>query len=619
MHIEHLGRPCRTWNILAGRVVVDPAGNEEQFVLTNNNENGMELIFIDPARNTARIVKAPAGSGAWALAKVSGHRLVVGTFYDGTFMVFDLKTMSFIKTAAFFGEGYLWNFALGGDGRVYGGTYGGGRLGALDLDTYTVEDCGAPAAPNMYLRYVSATPEGDLLCRFMFDRPTVLRYDPKTKEFGPVPDSLQSIELGVAWNGYFLAGTRAWKGKGLDEVTPVPFPIPEKEGKWEVDTYLTDEKVLYLRQGHAIYRYESGDPGLTRVAEVDLRGGQVYAVNGKGELLGVRGQDYFVLRPEESVLRLRRIPGSCAGRPVHFIKTDPKGRLWGGPPFGQTLFCLDPATKAVENTGTVCDAMGEVYDVAFAGDAVYAAAYAGGNIIRYHPDRPWDQYGGTNPVTIAGLKDRGYIRPTGGICKGPKGKLYSGWMASYGIYGGAIAVTDTETGETDLIENPLGPMAVSGLASDGRLLYVGSSRFANGMPEQKDTAPSFGILDPETRTAIFQQSFPNARQVGGIHFDEATGRVVVVIDGTLSFFDPRVRAFLDNWVPDVPSVNGPSVAVRDGHLFYGSGRAVIDVDLVRRTVSRPVAEAAADVGCVAAGPDGRVYWMCNADTYLLHR
>jgi hypothetical protein len=48
-------------------------------------------------------------------------------------------------------EEYLWNTAMGGDGRIYTGTYPGGRLGALDLTTYTVEDCGAPAAPNLYL------------------------------------------------------------------------------------------------------------------------------------------------------------------------------------------------------------------------------------------------------------------------------------------------------------------------------------------------------------------------------------------------------------------------------------------------------------------------------------
>ena len=166
--LEKLGQPCRAFNVLAGRVVTHPAGTES-FVLTNMNESsGMELIFINIRDNTARTFKAPAGAGSWALLQVPGDRLVVGTYYDGTFMVFDLKTMAFIKSVKFPGEEYIWNLALGSDGRVYGGTYRGGKLGALDLESYAVEDLGRPeaAAPNLYLRNVSTTPDGRILCNF---------------------------------------------------------------------------------------------------------------------------------------------------------------------------------------------------------------------------------------------------------------------------------------------------------------------------------------------------------------------------------------------------------------------------------------------------------------------
>src|SRR3954465_13221140 len=80
---EPLGQPCRAFNVLASRVVRDPAG-KEWFVLSNTNETtGVELIFIDFATNTANKYPAPAGQGAWALNQVPGDRLIVGTYYDG--------------------------------------------------------------------------------------------------------------------------------------------------------------------------------------------------------------------------------------------------------------------------------------------------------------------------------------------------------------------------------------------------------------------------------------------------------------------------------------------------------------------------------------------------------
>src|SRR5256885_10014034 len=82
--LEPLGQPCRAFNVLAGRDVIDPQG-KEWLVLTNMNEiSGCELIFIDFENNTGKVYRAPAGQGAWALQQV-GEKLIVGTYYDGQF------------------------------------------------------------------------------------------------------------------------------------------------------------------------------------------------------------------------------------------------------------------------------------------------------------------------------------------------------------------------------------------------------------------------------------------------------------------------------------------------------------------------------------------------------
>src|SRR4051794_38501020 len=229
-----LGEPCRAFNVLASRVVKTSDGKESLVLTTSNETTGVELIFIDFKANTGKSFRAPAGQGAWTLNEVPGQRLVVGTYYDGRFMVFDLKAMQFIKTAKVPGEQYIWNAVLGSDGRLYGGTYPGAKLAALNLSDYLVEDCGTAGAPNQYLRTVAALPDGRILCDYQTAKPMRRIYDPATKQFTEPAPQMKEVRRGVTWNGYFLAtpgwegarltGPIAFQGPELKPIDPPPFP-----------------------------------------------------------------------------------------------------------------------------------------------------------------------------------------------------------------------------------------------------------------------------------------------------------------------------------------------------------------------------------------------------------
>lgn len=260
--LQDIGSPCRDKQILNGTMVVDPLTQQEWFVLTNMNEiSKMEIIFVDYTNNSGQVFHCPAGSGAWAIKKVGVNKLVIGTFYDGQFIVFDIHTRKFITTVDVPGETYIWNLALGSDGRIYGGTYPGAKLVALDLNNYTVEDCGAPVLPNLYLRFVSETPDGRILCSFRTQNTTTRLYNPSTKEFELVPKQLEKIHRGVSWNGYFLAQSKVFIGQSLKLLQDFPFPTPPaNNGAWHVDLDLTTENLLVLKQGNALYRYAGETP-----------------------------------------------------------------------------------------------------------------------------------------------------------------------------------------------------------------------------------------------------------------------------------------------------------------------------------------------------------------------
>ena len=624
---ESLGEPCRAFNVLAGRVVTDPAGTE-WFVLTNMNEaSGMELVFIDPKTNAAKAYKAPAGAGAWALLQVPGDRLVVGTYYDGTFMVFDLKKMEFVKSAKFKGEEYIWNLALGSDGRVYGGTYRGGKLGALDLETNEVEDLGRPteAEPNLYLRNVSSTPDGRILCNWGTAKKVTMLFDPKTKKFSEVPPHL-NVDKGVTWGEWFIAGRQVMTGPDLKQIKP-PFPVPTgaksedgKEVPWSVDVLATTKDVLVMRQGDAIYRYRRGYKAPQKVYEGDLRGGVIYGATKAGDLLGVRGPEYFVLSPGKDV-EFRRIPVEPGPRKTHFLEYDEqRHRLWGGPTFGQTIFWLDVAGKKFENTAKVCDAGGEVYHAAFLDGIVYLVAYAGGDVIAYNPDQPWDQWGNVNPRTIASVKQmgKGYIRPVAGVKVGPDKKLYAGWMVGYGTYGGAVSVTDPKTGETELIENPLGvEQCVSGVAVDdaGRL-YVGTYLGANGLPTKPGESPKFGVYDRAAKKVLFEKTFDGASSVNNFHYDPKAKRVVFAVDNVIHLFDTESQQLVEG--VDVPKVTGPyNMSGRgEGRVYYANDKQLHVLNLSTGKAT-PYAEAPGKVDTVAAGAKGEVYVSVGTEIHKL--
>lgn len=617
---QSLGKPCHAFNVLASCTVKDPAGRE-WFVLSNTNEaTGLELIFIDFHNNTAHTYRAPAGQGAWLLNQVPGNRLVAGTYYDGTLLVFDLKSMSFIKTIPFPGEKYFWTGVMGGDGRLYGGTYPGGKLGALNLTNYKLQDCGAPAPPNLYCRTVSVTPDGRLLCHFVTSNPVTKLFDPQTGKWSDPPASLKGVERDVVWNGYLLAtagwdldktdSSIAFQGPDFKPVNPLPFPTPPASaGPWSVDLRMTTHKTLYLRQGTAIYRYRPGEKNLTRIFDEDLHAGGISSIASDGTLLGLRGQDYVIVRPGQAKAQLLPIPAKASPRPIMFLRCDKQGRIWGGPEFGQTLFYADEATGKATNTGLICNSGGEVYDTAFIGRKVYAAAYVGGDIVEYDPSQPWDEWNGKNPKRIAHLTTRGYIRPVGGIHVGPDGMLYAGWWAKYGTYGGAVSITNPKTQKTDLIENPLGAQSIFAVAVNNKFIFVGTGLEGNGLPDKPNAKPQFGLLDRKTHKLLFQRSLGTSA-IQRIIWDAKSRKAVVRVDGRLKIFNPSDDTFTDLKTPmAVQGVDG----VGNGIIWAGGENALVRISLLdgkQQTFKTP-----ANVDHLSVNSKGEVFFSSGAELF----
>ena len=615
---EPLGQPCRARN-MHNAVLVQDKGTE-WFVITNTNENfHMELLFIDAATNTGEVHRAPAGSGAWALQKLPNNQLAVGTYYDGMFMIFDVPTRKWVKTIKFPGEDYIWTFAIGKDGRLYGGTYPGGKLGALDLKTDAVEDLGAPskAHDNLYLRYTSALPDGRIFCQFGFKKAETMIFDPGTRKFTPAPSEMQDLTSGVVWNGYFLAGNRAFRSPDLTTVSPLPFPAPDAaNGAWVVEQKLTSGDTLILRQGRTFWRYRKGDVALTHFQDFPVTGmGAPMVMNAKGKMYGIRGQEYFTLSPADKAVKPITIPGETAPRGTHFLRIDDRGRLWGGPTFGQTLFYLDTKTKKATNTLTVSDHGGEVYDVAVVDGITYAVAYAGGELIRFDPSEKWDQIGHKNPRTIARFGPD-YIRPNAGLSVGDDGKLYSGWLAAYSVFGGLLAITDPKTGDSEKFKDPLGAFGINGLAPIGEeFVLMGTTTYGNGLGYQKDVPARLGLWEKATGKTVFVHDFPGANGVGTIVYDPASGIAAFLVDGIgLQRFDTRKREIVPS--PTI-TINGGCLVHHGTGFLYAADDALFTLDPSSGKTALGGRAPAKIEKLAFGGPDSAAYVACGVDMYRI--
>jgi outer membrane protein assembly factor BamB len=620
LNVTPVAEPCRARQVLDGRVVVDPTDGRERLWLTNMNEaQGGELIAVDFERDTAEVHVWPAGQGSWCVLPLPGDRLAVSTYYDGKFLLFDMRSKEFTRVIGFPGESYIWTMAVGSDGRVYGGTYDGAKLGCFDPDTGQFEDCGSPVegTGNLYLRTVMPTPNGDIACTFGYETPSLQVYRIATKRFELLADEscgLSAMVRDHVFISHPVDGLTALVGDGTSSAAELPLPECPVEGGWSgVSAFSTDQRV-YMTADGGHWCWEPDRDGLEMVFDVDLRGGRIMDVSADGRIMGVRGQDYFVAQPGDTDIELRRIPGTSSGRPMHFLVGDDKGRIWGGPPFGQTVCSYEIAIGAIENTGAVVDSGGEVYGAAAIDGKLYTASYAGADLAVYDPSEPWDQWNGVNPRHIASVKDHNQCRPTGRMFAGEDGNLYSGWQAAYGRYGGALARLDPRTDEVTVWEDPLGDEPVMAMALDDRYVYLGTGHGANGLPTREGDG-QFGVFDIEREEIVFSKRMEGMSGVGSLG---ALGnpRLALIPEGDmLHVFDADRMAFLDPLTVEVEGADWwrEDVLLGDGYVLYSRGTWLVKVDADLRV--ELIGPLDMSVDHMAFGSDGALYFTSDTTLY----
>lgn len=613
---ELMTQPCMGWYFQAGLVLYNAETSRELMLLTSAAESGGAALAMVSLEDKACVsLPIPDTAGAWAMASMRGDRVAIGSYYDGDIHIYSLPENTFTAVVDVPGEAYIWNLAEGADGRLYGGTYPGGKLIALDQDTLALEDCGQAFPPNSFLYEVSPLPDGRLLCRAGSEQPGLRVYDPSGKAFADAPQVLSGISGGVIWEKYFVSKNAVFD-EALQPVSPPPFPVPDSAGgAWSVLTSISSRRTLYLQQGNAVFRYSTGDAALNPVYDFDLRGARLMGALANGGVAGVRGQQFFRVQPGDKAVARQEFSIPSPPRVPVFLRTDPAGQVWGAPASGQTLFFMDGNSGVFVSMGSVTTRPGGVQDVAFVDSIAYGVSAPGGAIFRLDIEEPWNEWDGKNPRILESLESKGYQKASGGIVASRDGKLYSGWSASPGAYGGAVAVTDPGTGKTSLRANPAGVQGITGLALNEEYLFAGTTVEGDGMPPRPDASPQFAVLGLDTVQPYWSRGFEGGKTVNRLLYNAVAGCVTMAVDNVLHIFDVKAKEIKGPLESAPPEITSTGVAHRnDAFVYYGHENGIIRVDL-KTGAWEQVIELPGKAGALTAGANDSLYAACGPGVY----
>lgn len=628
-----LGEPCRIVNARKGMLYRDTVSGRNLLVI-NSCTPGVgsfgSAVLVDYLSDQRRVVPFPAGSGGWDMIPIAPNVLLFESLAPLHLIPVNVHDAAVDHAGIIpvgFGNQYAWRLGVGPDGYVYFGSYPTCHVYRVKPGEKSVEDLGKMGSKdNLYARHVAVTGDGWLIVSVGTENQGTVAYHIASGEQrdleGATPSAVYSIG-GEVYGNVFLGLDENNKPKrrlakfNSQSVRFEELPTPAPSGLyWSTVLPGSDANRLVLTASNGVYYLLTEAEAPRAIWNLPLRGGELVGIDEDDNIVGFRGQDYFVARPMASSIEPRPMAEHPSPVAMHFLRADPRGGVTGGPSFGQTLFRFDAKRKLHENTPQVVDGGGEVYDGQWIDGKFYFAAYGGGDLAVWNPDQPWDQWNGANPRPLAkynGEDHGGFIRPQGGLVVGPGGRLFAGWSSRYGTTKGGLSEYDLATGESRhwMMDDVLMDSSCGKITADDRYIYgVTSNRFNGLRPTARDIV--FWVFDPQSEKFVHQQTLANHTGYSAVVRVPATGHIWVTAPAGLMRFDPQTLVFAETltWPRDAAAspANIHESDALDDRAWFAAGGSVVRLDDGAKPKLVTLFATDLPVGAVAAGLDGKLYF-----------
>ena len=602
------GEPCRNFCILSSLKITDPVDEKEKIVLSSFVSGGTGiLIFIDPRTGKGESIALPADEGAWASYNLHNRFLIIGTCgIKGYIHCMDLKSREWVKSLRDEHETYIWNLVIGSDGMVYGGTYPGCALLRYNPEKHTLDNMGrmSPYLSNLYSRQVFGDVPGRIFINCGYDKPHASVYDLSTHKVNVFGKEGAFVKEA---NKDFICTIT---GDDLDFYNPLT--LEQICGTISINLPKAPNSDIKAPISEFINNFFRP----VKDNRIPEKYGNALLLE-HGNKAGVRGQEYFYLKKDDSRIKLLPIPVEAPPTQILTITSGEDGIIWGTSNFGQTIFSYNPTDGTYWNSLTVCDNGGEVYGIKVIGGKVFMAAYAGGDHIVYDPFEKWDQANNINPKALASAGPD-LIRPHGKSVIGPDNGFWTGWTAKYGTCGGGLTRIDPTSYDMKLWYDPIPEQSIESLAASEKYLYFTTSGRGNGL-NWKTSIFCIAVCDTEGKL-VHKVEFPEGTVPGCVEIAGKHGAVclysycktlpvneLIIFDSTTMEFTCRIK---------LTSICTCLLKKRDEQLLVFCENELFEVNTSSGEL-KLVAELPGQVKTATITAKGEIFFAVNEKLYSL--
>jgi outer membrane protein assembly factor BamB len=459
------------------------------------------LADIDLAtRHVVREVRLPDGpatgepEGAWATA-VSGGKIYVGTYPVPDLYRFDPATGEIAHLYSFGRNGgFVWSLAAAPDGTLYAGTYPDGKVWEYQPSTGAVRNFGILATGERYVRAVAA--DDTSVYAGLLDKAKLVainRADGTVRTlaqggtgFGAIAEHADRV---LAASGTTLFDIRKDGGDSrtidLGELTLDSIAVAE-----DGTAYLSS------RPDGTIFRYRTGDTGLTEVGTPRLGEETRRLVPQAGTLLGFAGSGAMwsmdLATGSTDLTNLIDAGLTTGSERPQSILLDANDSLYIGGHFAITV-------RNLRNGGQRrIWVPGEPKAMVRRGNKVYAALYPSGQIIELDER--------TDAIRSLGYLGHGQKRPWDLEYDPVTDKLLVATAPLGADLKGALSIVDPDTGDTQVYVNVIPDESLMSLSVDSAagIVYLGGDVLGGGGTPPVRTAASVAAFDLNSRTVLWQ-------------------------------------------------------------------------------------------------------------------
>jgi len=340
---------------------------------------------------------------------------------------------------------------------------------------------------------------------------------------------------------------------------------------------VTDKEIEGYGTGFSFAQLnEAGYPGHTLIGVT--RYGRLFKYN-----LETGNHKYTLLNIKGEATTLQNVSRSKDGR-IHIT-----GYLTGG------TAIYDPVTGQVEENSNQSLGLGQSLpqsDTQYQyKDKTLFTSYPNAKVHFYDPTKPWDySFGqGTNPTLLFSAYDVGeQDRIFAGYVIEEKNKAVFGTVPKYGLLGGALAIYDFDTAQSEIFWNIIPNQSITALTYKDGFIYGGSDIWGGMGQDPREKEAKLFIWDVEKKQLVYETvPVPGKRGITAMIL-APDGKIWGNAEGYLFIFNPATRQV--EYTQKVADVSYDSSVWRDavyeigtdGNLYATQRNTFFKVDMKTR-------------------------------------